>query len=154
MVSLKIKIIAVVAFLCLSVSQSNAQSSDGIPISCGFDWVEFQGLAVTLGRVQEKLDEKDAENWGAPLSEGLIEKQALFVPFRKPETIVGQALVRVSYEADGVAVFASSSIFFVRKGTRIEVDGPMIFTVSSHIENQEEFTEFMKSDPNPTCEIL
>ena len=107
---------------------------------------------MNLGRVQGKLDEKDAENWGAPFSEGLIDRLDLF---RSPEltTIVGQALVRISYEADGVAVFGSHPIIFIRKGPRIEVDGPRFFAMESHLGGQEEFTEFMKSDPNPTCEI-
>ena len=150
MVSLKIKIIAVAAFLCLSVSQSNAQSSDGVPISCDFTW-SLYGTSVTLGRVQAKLDEEDAQNWGSPYSDGLYDNQV--VRSVTPETIVGQALVRISYEADGVAVFAAQPITFIRKGTTIEVDDPRFFPVPTHLKGQDEFTEFMKSDPNPTCEI-
>ena len=69
-----------------------------------------------------------------------------------PDTIVGQASVRVSVEAKEIAIFAASPIIFIRNGTSIEVD-ERTFLISSPIMNLTEFTHFMKSKPDPDCEI-
>jgi len=148
----KYKIINFIVFLGLFSGQLNAQNLDSIPISCSLSWnTLYNSVFITLGRVKGKLDEDDLSDWGRPFSEGLVDRGDMLRTVT-PDTIVGQASVRVSVEAKEIAIFYASPIIFIRNGTSIEVD-QRTFSISSPIMNLTEFTHFMKSNPDPDCEI-
>jgi hypothetical protein len=146
------KIIICTLFFGLFIGRLNAQNLDSVPINCSLSWHSgWDTVVVTLGRVKGKLNEDDLSDWGRPFSEGLVDNGDMLRTVT-PDTIVGQASVRVSVEANELAIFDASPIIFIRNGTSIEVD-QRFFTISSPITNLDEFADFMKSNPDPACEI-
>jgi hypothetical protein len=146
------KMIMASLFMLFFTTQSNAQNVDGIPINCDLSWDDGLGsVFVTLGRVRGNLNDDDILDWGKPFSDELVDRGDMLRSVT-PETIVGQALVRVSAEANGIAIYHSSPVIFVRNGVNIEVD-QRGFWATSPITSLAEFIEFMQANPNHTCEI-